>query len=117
LGIRSGRITDLRKWIALFVLLVFMAPGCTKPPEKEAGPEAGSQLKPATGDDEILKAVKDKFAADGDLKKEPIRVAVKDGRVILSGTVSNDGVRAKADTVVREVDDVYGVDAEKLVTK
>jgi osmotically-inducible protein OsmY len=107
----------LRKWIVLGALIVLVAPGCTKPVEKETGGRAESQMKPESGDDKIAKAVKDKFAADAKLKSEPIEVAVKDGRVTLNGTVSDDSVRAKADELAREVPDVFGVDAEKLVTK
>ena len=107
----------MRKWIWICVLAVLAAQGCTKPAETEGGKQAESALKPASEDEKIAEAVKAKLAADPELKSEQISVDVKDGRVTLAGTVSNDSVRAKADLAVREVPDVFGVDADKLITK
>ena len=94
--------------------------GCTKPTDDASGggPTAVSgAAKPSTPDDKIAQAVKEKIAADSELKGEKIDVQVKDGRVALTGTVSSDLKRIKAEDAARAVDDVFGVDAEKLVVK
>ena len=107
----------MRVWIAVCALAIVITPGCTKPQESESGAKSESQMKPESSDDKIVKEVKAKLAADPALKAEPIQVAVKDGRVTLTGTVSSDAIKSKADSLVREIPDVFGVDAEKLVTK
>ena len=107
--------------LTLLALLAVMAiSGCAKPPDNSAaggGPSADAGSRPSTPDPRIAQAVKDKFAADSELKGEKIGVEVKDGRVMLTGTVSSDLKRIRAEDTARAVDDVFGVDAEKLVVK
>lgn len=109
----------MRQLSIVVVLLSFTIglTGCTKPEETGAASSgAGAeQLKPTSPDDKIAKDVKSKFAKDPELAKEKIDVTVKDGRVLLAGTVSSDAIRMKAEDTARSLDDVFGVDAEKLV--
>ena len=110
---------------ALFTLtaVLIISAGCAKPadtaPTSGGGPmQTSDGSKPGASDDTILKAVKDKFAADSDLSKEKIDIQVKDGRVALSGTVSSDAIKIKAEDTARDAsDDVFGVEADKLVPK
>lgn len=102
---------------AVFTVFAF---GCTKPEQDSVGSNAADSKalsKPATPDAKIESMVKGKFIADSELKNEKIQVSVKDGRVTLTGEVSSDAVRIKAEDTARSVDDVFGVDAEKLVSK
>ena len=110
----------MRGSVSCLLLGALLLSGCTKPQETSAGngPAAGvSQAKPNTPDEKIASAVKGKLAADSELKNEKIEVSVRDGRVTLTGEVSSDAARIKAEDTARGVDDVFGVDAEKLVTR
>lgn len=103
---------------AAMFMTILALPGCVKPEEKAGEPGAAAAgARPTTPDDKIAAAVKEKFAADPDLKKESIQVAVKDGRVTLTGTTSSDAAKIKAEDAARAVNDVFGVDAEKLVAR
>ncbi len=108
------------KFVLVALLFAVAIPGCAKPPDNLAaggGAAADAGSRPSTPDPKIAQAVKDKFAADSELKGEKIGVEVKDGRVMLTGTVSSDLKKIRAEDTARAVDDVFGVDAEKLVVK
>ena len=106
--------------IMLAVVISIAICGCTKPPGNSPGAvssaEAGA-AKPAASDEKIAEAVKTKFAADPKLKGEKINVEVKDARVKLTGTISSDFAQIRAEDTAQEVDDGFGVDAEKLVAR
>ena len=109
-----------RKLTLLAALLACSITGCTKPTDESSGASPAAEsaaARPSTPDNKIAQAVKEKFATDSELKGEKIDVQVKDGRVTLTGTVSSDLKRIKAEDAARAVDDVFGVDAEKLVVK
>ena len=106
--------------LAMLVALACSMAGCTKPagePAAGGSGQAAGAAKPASTDDKIAAAVKAKLAADPGLSKETIAVSVKDGRVALSGTVTDGSARIQAENVARSVPEVFGVDAEKLVAK
>lgn len=108
----------LRPWIAVSALAAAVAlAGCSAPPARPAAGAAPGVSKPATSDDRIAAAVRQKFAASPALKNETITVKVRDGRVSLSGTVTDGMARIEAENVARSVGDVFGVDAENLLTK
>jgi osmotically-inducible protein OsmY len=70
------------------------------------------------GNDGKLKSdLEAKFKADRALAKEDIEVAVKDGRVTLSGEVSSTEVKVKAEDTARAMPDAFGVTVEGLVAK
>lgn len=79
--------------------------------------EERAALKPQKGDEAILAAVKDAFAKDPEISAEQIEVTVTDGRVTLSGTVASMTVRMRAETMAREVPEVFGVDADRLLAR
>lgn len=98
--------------------VVALCASCGKPNEGTArvAAEAGGQPS-ARSDEQILGEVKKAFAADPDLKDEPIDISVKDGRVSLKGEVSSAEIRVKAEDMARSVPEVAGVDAEGLVIR
>jgi len=102
--------------------LVLLVGGCSA--NKVEGPSAApmtqedrAALKPQQSDDAILKAVKGAFAKDPALSREKIDVTVKDGRVTLTGTVSSTALKIRAEDLAREVPEVFGVDAERLMAR
>lgn len=94
--------------------------GCAKPVEPAStGPEAAASSPDvvAANDGKLKVDIEAKFKSDPLLAKEPIKVAVKDGRVILSGEVSSPEVKVKAEDTARAMPDAFGVTVEGLVAK
>lgn len=113
--------------VAAGLALCLILAGCTEP-QNPTGPAAGTTgsagpaqteggSKPAVGDDKIKEEVKKAFASDPELSKETIEIDVKDGRVILKGTVSSSQVKLKAEDAARKVPEVFGVDTGDLLLK
>lgn len=107
-------------------LLLVLLVGCTKPgddanePSATSSGKAGSAGKVDTSaatDEKLKTDVTKKITDDAALKSEPITVEVKDGFVSLSGTVSTNEVKVKAESLVRDMEGVNGVRADKLVAK
>jgi osmotically-inducible protein OsmY len=125
-----GRVDMKRKFLAVLaagMAFCMITAGCTEP-QNPTGAPAGSPggagqaqtdtgMKPAVGDDKIKEEVKKAFAGDPELSKETIEVDVKDGRVILKGTVSSSQVKMKAEDTARNVPEVFGVDTGDLLLK
>ena len=61
-------------------------------------------------DDAIAKDIQNKLAADSETKDAQVNVAVKDGKVTLSGKVSTPAVQQKVEQIAREEPDIAGVD-------
>ncbi|NLI01060.1 MAG: BON domain-containing protein [Chthonomonadales bacterium] len=103
-------------WCVAFI--VALCASCGKPGNgaTKVNTEVGAQM-PAMSDDKILAEVKKAFSADPVLQNEKIEIAVKDGRVTLTGSVSSGEVRIKAEDTARAVPEVFGVDAEKLIAQ
>jgi osmotically-inducible protein OsmY len=105
--------------LSLVAALSAICCGCAPSrPSSNTGPNAAQGAKaPAKSDAEILADVKRVYAADPDLSKEKIQVEVKDGRVTLTGVVSDGAVRIRAEDKARSVQEVFGVDAERLIVR
>ncbi len=61
-------------------------------------------------DDAIAKDIQNKLAADSETKDAQVNVAVKDGKVTLTGKVSTPAVQQKVEQIAREEPDIAGVD-------
>jgi hypothetical protein len=61
-------------------------------------------------DDAIAKDIQNKLAADSETKDAQVNVAVKDGKVTLTGRVSTPAVQQKVEQIAREEPDIAGVD-------
>ncbi|MDB5815136.1 MAG: hypothetical protein JWM03_719 [Rhodocyclales bacterium] len=85
----------------------FAADATAQPPSDGVA----STLKDAA----ITTKVKAKLIADGGLKKSDIHVSTFNGVVALSGTATTAAAKSLAESDVKNVDDVKGVDASALV--
>jgi hypothetical protein len=113
--------------VAAGLALCLVLAGCTEPQNPTSPPpgtpgsagqaQTDTGMKPAVGDDKIKEEVKKAFASDPELSKETIEIDVKDGRVILKGTVSSSQVKMKAEDAARNVPEVFGVDTGDLLLK
>jgi len=61
-------------------------------------------------DDAIAKDIQNKLAADSETKDAQVNVAVKDGKVTLTGKVSTPAAQQKVKQIAREEPDIAGVD-------
>jgi hypothetical protein len=116
------------RFVALSMVLLALVAlgGCTKPEDNGGAPPATSSGKVGSAgkvdtsvaaDEKLKDEVTKKISGDASLKSEPITVEVKDGFVSLTGTVSTNEVKVKAESLVRDMEGVNGVRAEKLVAK
>jgi BON domain len=88
----------------------------TAPPAGGAPPNANARAA-AGHDDASLQAKIDKaFADDPDISAAVIDATVVNGRVRLSGTVSSDAVKQKAERLAYQVKGVLGVDNKIVVS-
>jgi hyperosmotically inducible periplasmic protein len=65
----------------------------------------------------LTDAIRTRLAADQIVKGGAIEVTVKDGAVILKGTVEEDKQRSKAEKIAKKVNGVKSVDNEIVVHK
>jgi hyperosmotically inducible protein len=77
---------------------------------------AGAAMGNKIDDAQIVTKVKGKFAADDEIKALSIDVDAKDGMVTLSGTVPSEKAKERASDLVRNTEDVKGLD-NKLTVK
>jgi len=70
--------------------------------------------KPVT-DDFLTDTIRSRLAADQIVKGGAIEVTVKDGAVILKGTVEEDKQKSKAEKIAKKVSGVKSVDNEIVV--
>ena len=61
-------------------------------------------------DDAIAKDIQNKLAADSETKDAQVNVAVKDGKVTLTGKVSDPAAQQKVEQIAREEPEIAGVD-------
>jgi osmotically-inducible protein OsmY len=66
--------------------------------------------KPPVTDDVIVDQVRVKIADDSEIGGQPIQVDAHNGVVVLTGKVSSDKFRAKAEKIAKKVKGVTGVD-------
>jgi osmotically-inducible protein OsmY len=66
--------------------------------------------KPPVSDDIIVDQVKVKLADDSEVGGQPILVDAHSGTVVLTGKVTNDKLREKAEKIAKKVKGVVGVD-------
>lgn len=77
---------------------------------------AGAAMGNKIDDAQIVTKVKGKFAADDEIKALSIDVDAKDGMVTLSGTVPSEKAKERASDLVRNTEDVKGLE-NKLTVK
>ncbi len=68
-----------------------------------------------TSDDAIAKDIQNKLAADAETKDAQVDVAVKDGKVTLSGKVSTPAAQQKVEQIAREEPEIAGVDDQTTI--
>ena len=68
-----------------------------------------------TSDDTIAKDIQNKVAADSETKDAQVDVAVKDGKVTLSGKVSTPAAQQKVEQIAREEPEIAGVDDQTTI--
>lgn len=72
--------------------------------------------KAPISDDVIVDQVRVKIADDSEIGGQPIQVDAHNGVVVLTGKVSNEKFKAKAEKVAKKVKGVTGVDDKLVVT-
>ena len=68
-----------------------------------------------TGDDAIAKDIQNKLATDPETNDAQVNVAVKDGKVTLSGKVGTPAARQKVEQIAREEPEIAGVDDQTTI--
>jgi hypothetical protein len=66
-------------------------------------------------DDAIAKDIQNKLAANSETKDAQVDVAVKDGKVTVSGKVSTPSVQQKVEQIAREEPEIAGVDDQTTI--
>jgi hypothetical protein len=66
-------------------------------------------------DDAIAKDIQNKLAADSETKDAQVNVAVKDGKVTLTGKVSTPAAQQKVEQIAREEPEIAGVDDQTTI--
>jgi len=77
-------------------------------------PLFAEKVKTPITDDMIVDQVRVKLADDSEIGGQPIQVDAHKGVVVLTGKVSNDKFKSKAEKIAKKVKGVTGVD-DKLV--
>lgn len=77
-------------------------------------PLLAEKNKTPVSDDVIVDQVRVKIADDSEIGGQPIQVDAHNGVVVLSGKVSNDKFKSKAEKIAKKVKGVTGVE-DKLV--
>jgi osmotically-inducible protein OsmY len=72
--------------------------------------------KPPITDDIIVDQVKVKLADDSEVGGQPINVDAHGGTVVLTGKVTNDKLREKAEKIAKKVKGVVGVDNKLAIS-
>ena len=78
-------------------------------------PLLAQKEKPPVTDDVIVDQVRVKIADDSEIGGQPIQVDAHNGVVVLSGKVSSEKFKAKAEKVAKKVKGVSGVDNKLVV--
>ena len=72
--------------------------------------------KTPISDDTIVDQVHVRIADDSEVGGQPIQVDAHDGVVVLTGKVSNDKLKAKAEKIAKKVKGVTGVNNKLVVS-
>jgi len=72
--------------------------------------------KTHVSDDTIVDQVRVKIADDSEIGGQPIQVDSHNGMVVLTGKVTNDKLKAKAEKVAKKVKGVTGVDNKLVIS-
>lgn len=72
--------------------------------------------KPPITDDVIVDQVRVKIADDSEIGGQPIQVDAHNGVVVLTGKVSSEKLKAKAEKVAKKVKGVTGVDNKLVIS-
>jgi len=72
--------------------------------------------KTPVSDDTIVDQVRVKIADDSEIGGQPIQVDSHNGMVVLTGKVTNDKLKAKAEKVAKKVKGVTGVDNKLVIS-
>ena len=72
--------------------------------------------KTPISDDMIVDQVHVRIADDSEVGGQPIQVDAHDGVVVLTGKVSNDKLKAKAEKIAKKVKGVTGVNNKLIVS-
>lgn len=72
--------------------------------------------KTPVSDDMLVDQVKVRIADDSEIGGQPIQVDVHNGVVVLTGKVSSDKFKAKAEKVAKRVKGVTGVDNKLVIS-
>ena len=67
-------------------------------------------------DDVIVDQVRVKIADDSEVGGQPIQVDAHNGVVVLTGKVTNDKLKAKAEKIAKKVKGVTGVDNKLVIS-
>jgi osmotically-inducible protein OsmY len=81
-----------------------------------AAPLFAEKDKAPITDDGIVDQVKVKIADDADIGGQPIQVDAHNGVVVLSGKVTNDKFKARAEKIAKKVKGVAGVENKLVVS-
>jgi osmotically-inducible protein OsmY len=79
-------------------------------------PLLAQKEKPPITDDIIVDQVKVKLADDSEVGGQPINVDAHGGTVVLTGKVTNDKLREKAEKIAKKVKGVVGVDNKLAIS-
>jgi osmotically-inducible protein OsmY len=79
-------------------------------------PLLAQKEKPPITDDIIVDQVKVRLADDSEVGGQPINVDAHGGTVVLTGKVTNDKMREKAEKIARKVKGVVGVDNKLAIS-
>jgi osmotically-inducible protein OsmY len=72
--------------------------------------------KAAVSDDVIVDQVRVKLADDSEVGGQPIQVDAHSGMVVLTGKVTNDKLKSKAEKLAKKVKGVTGVDNKLVIS-
>jgi osmotically-inducible protein OsmY len=72
--------------------------------------------KTPVSDDVIVDQVRVKLAGDSEIGGQPIQVDAHNGVVVLTGKVTNDRFKSKAEKLAKKVKGVTGVDNKLLIS-
>ena len=79
-------------------------------------PLLAQKEKPPITDDIIVDQVKVRLADDSEVGGQPINVDAHGGTVVLTGKVTNDKLREKAEKIAKKVKGVIGVDNKLAIS-
>src|SRR5580700_1786170 len=95
------------RFLSLAVLLVIVVTPLLAQKDKDKAP---------VSDDIIVDQVRVRLADDSEVGGQPIQVDAHNGMVVLTGKVTNDKLREKAEKIAKKVKGVIGVDNKLAIS-